>query len=51
MNLLFTRQNSADKTCETLTQEDVLYQLLEALLDGQTIHAVYRDYWVDDAGD
>jgi len=49
MNLVFTRQDSATREHETLTEEDVIHQLLEALRAGQTVHTVYSDYWVDDA--
>jgi ribosome assembly protein YihI (activator of Der GTPase) len=51
MNLVLIHFDHDKKEYETLTEEDVLHQLKEALLAGKTVWTIKDEYWIDDAGD
>ena len=51
MKLVFLRGSTDSEEYETLEEEDVLHQLMQALKDGDTVWTNGAAFWIDDAGD
>ena len=51
MSLTFTRWDKRNYEFDTLAEEDVISQLIEALRNGVVVRIDAIEYWVDDIDD